>query len=70
MNLLSDDEIPVGLGMALAENVHAMERFGRMTGQERQTFINRSRQVHSKEEMKQLVYSLGRQEDRISNFDR
>lgn len=31
MSILNNDEIPVGLSMALAENLHAMEKFGRMT---------------------------------------
>lgn len=58
MNLLSNDEIPEGLGMALAENLHAMERFGKMSESERQAFISRSRNVGSKQEMQSLVSSL------------
>lgn len=63
MNLLNDDEIPIGLGMALAENVYAMERFGNMDKAERTDFVNRSRNVNSKQEMRELVSSLdGRNE--------
>ena len=58
MNLLNNDEIPVGLSMALAENLHAMERFSNMNETERQDFINRSRNVGSKQEMRGLVSSL------------
>ena len=58
MNLLNNDEIPVGLSMALAENLHAMERFGNMNESERQAFINRSRNVNSKQEMRSLVSGL------------
>lgn len=58
MNILNNDEIPVGLSMALAENLHAMERFSNMNGAERQDFINRSRNVGSKQEMRSLVSSL------------
>ena len=58
MNLLNNDEIPVGLSMALAENLRAMERFSNMNETERQDFINRSRNVGSKQEMRGLVSSL------------
>lgn len=58
MSILNNDEIPVGLSMALAENLHAMERFSNMAEQERQEFINRSRNVGSKQEMRSLVADL------------
>lgn len=58
MSIFNNDEIPVGLSMALAENLHAMERFGNMTETERQDFINQSRNVGSKQEMRSLVSNL------------
>lgn len=58
MSILNNDEIPVGLSMALAENLHAMERFSNMEERERQEFISRSRGVNSKQEMKSLVSGL------------
>lgn len=62
MNILNNDEIPMGLSMALAENLYAMERFGNMTDAERKEFINRSRNVGSKDEMRNLVSGLERME--------
>ncbi|MGN0394816.1 MAG: hypothetical protein ACI4EF_05590 [Coprococcus sp.] len=58
MNILNNDEIPVGLSMALAENLHAMERFGKMTEAERNEVIRRSKNVGSKQEMRSLVSGL------------
>lgn len=58
MSILNNDEIPVGLSMALAENLHAMERFSNLSEPERQDFINRSRSVSSKQEMRSLVSGL------------
>lgn len=58
MSVLNNDEIPVGLSMALAENLRAMERFSNMNDQERQEFISRSRSVGSKQEMRSLVSGL------------
>ncbi|MDE6761007.1 MAG: hypothetical protein K2J90_10070 [Lachnospiraceae bacterium] len=58
MSILNNDEIPVGLSMALAENLHAMERFSNMDESEKQEFIRRSRAVSSKQEMRSLVSGL------------
>lgn len=58
MGILNNDEIPVGLSMALAENLHAMEKFSNMAESEKQEFIRRSRAVSSKQEMRSLVSGL------------
>lgn len=58
MSIFNNDEIPVGLSMALAENLHAMERFGNMNESQRQDFIQQSRSVGSKQEMRSLVSGL------------
>lgn len=59
MNILNNDEIPVGLSMALAENIRAMERFGNMGEQERKEVINQAKQAGSKQEMRSIVSGLG-----------
>ena len=58
MQILNNDEIPVGLSMAFAENLHAMERFSHMTEAEQKKFVGRSRLVQSKQEMRSLVSDL------------
>lgn len=58
MNILNNDEIPAGLSMALAENLHAMEKFGKMTDAQREEIIRRSRNAESKQEMRNLVSDL------------
>lgn len=55
MSLLNNDEIPLGLGMALAQNMDAMRVFSTMNESSRQNVIDRSRQVNSKQEMENLV---------------
>ena len=52
------EQIPIGLGMGLAMQPTAMERFAAMSEAERETFVARTRQVQSKEEMQQLIDSL------------
>lgn len=58
MSLLNNDEIPLGLGMALAQNMDAMRVFSSLSESSRQSVIDRSRQVNSKQEMEHLVSGL------------
>lgn len=58
MSLLNDDGIPLGLGMALAQNMDAMRTFSSMSESARQDVIDRSRHVQSKQEMENLVNGL------------
>ncbi len=44
--------------MALAQNTPALERFGQMTHQQRQTFIDRAHNARSEREMEQIVSSI------------
>ena len=60
MSLLNNDEIPLVLGMALAQNMDAMRVFSTMNESSRQHVIDRSRQVNSKQEMENLVAGLTR----------
>jgi len=57
-DLLHDTEIPLGLGMALAENVDALSRFSQLTAQQRQAFLGKCKAVTSKAEMQNLVRTL------------
>ena len=50
--------LPVGFGMALAQNAPAMRAFGSMSEAEQQSVLERTKQVRSKNEMRQLVSEL------------
>lgn len=58
MSILNNDEIPVGLSMAFAENLRAMERFSNMDEQDRQNVIEKARHASSKQEMRSIVSGL------------
>ena len=58
MDLLSDNELPLGLGMALARNTEALDRFAAMTPEQQQRIIDRTHAVESKAEMQQLVRQI------------
>ena len=50
--------LPVGLGLAFANNRAAMDRFSGMSDDEKKEFVERSRGVMSRKEMDSLVGSL------------
>lgn len=55
-NLLS--EVPIGFGMALAQNLDAMNSFANLDKDKQQEVINKTTGIHSKQEMQQFVSSL------------
>ena len=55
---MEQQEIPQGLGMALARYPDAMQRFGAMSEAERQPVIDSAHAVQSKQEMQALVERL------------
>lgn len=48
-------ELPLGFGMALAQNEQAMKKFEEMTREQKTAVINSARRVNSKNEMNNLV---------------
>lgn len=54
-------ELPLGFGMALAQNEAAMQAFEAMTEPEKEAVIRKTHSVRSKREMQQLVDQLGSQ---------
>lgn len=58
MSLLNDDAVPIGFGMALAQNLNAMKHFSGMTEAEKEEILNRARDASSKKEMDSLIESL------------
>jgi len=57
-NETSHLEIPLGLGMALAQNVNAMNHFASMNRRAQQEIVSEARAVSSKAEMQRYVDSL------------
>lgn len=54
----TDSGIPLGLGMALAQNEAAMGQFEKLSEGQRNLFVASAGMVHSKKEMQQLVQDL------------
>lgn len=52
-------ELPLGFGMALAQNEAAMKQFESLTEAEKHAVLQRTHSVRSRAQMQQLVAELG-----------
>ena len=57
-NTIPDGELPLGLGLAMAQRPEAMERFAALPEAEREALVNRARGARSKQEMRACVDAL------------
>lgn len=55
---MSKIELPLGFGMALAQNENAMQKFESLSESEKRTVIEKTHNVNSKSEMRKLVNDL------------
>ena len=51
-------DMPLGFGMALAQNPAAMDAFSALDGEQRRQVLEKSRRIRSREEMRSYVDSL------------
>jgi len=51
-------KVPIGFGMALAQNTAAMNQYARLPEEQKQDILNRAHNVRSEKEMYSLVASL------------
>jgi len=59
MNSDITQDMPLGFGMALAQNTAALERFSALSEQQRRSIVEGARSVSSKQEMREYVKSIG-----------
>lgn len=52
-------DLPMGFGMALAQNPQAMNRFAALSPEEQKQVVNGTHAVHSKQEMAAYVNRIG-----------
>lgn len=57
--IMNQRDLPLGLGMALAQNESAMKRFEGMSETEKQSIIQMAKGVSSKREMRAIVDGIG-----------
>ena len=58
-DLLSNKEVPIGMGMALAMNTDAMAKFSSLDESGKQKVIEGAHGINSKQEMQQYVNHIG-----------
>ena len=58
MGIINDDAVPLGFGMALAQNLTAMNRYSSLTEAEKEDLLNRARDAKNKKDMSALVDEL------------
>ncbi len=51
-------QVPLGFGMALAQNFNAMNAYSCMTDEEKEALVNRARNARSEQEIHDIVNSL------------
>ena len=59
---IEHNDIPLGLGMALSQNIGAMEYFAALPEEQKQAVIQATHQIHSKQEMHDFVQKLSQQQ--------
>ena len=57
-SFINGPDVPLGFGMALAQNPIAMDVFSGLSEQARRQVLEKSRRIRSKEEMRSYVDSL------------
>ena len=51
-------KVPIGFGMALAQNFDAMAAYAAMTDDQKQAILNKAHNARSEKEMDQIVTSI------------
>ena len=55
---MNNEEIPIGFLMELAQHTDVLNRFSQLSENEQHQAIEKSRKIHSKNEMRQYVESI------------
>ena len=57
--------MPIGFGLSLAANAKSMEAFAKMDDAEKEAVVEKSRQMHTREDMEVFVNDLGENQEHI-----
>lgn len=58
MNFSNLDDMPLGFGMALAQDVEAMKQFSKLPVNKQKEIISKTRNINSRQEMQAYVQQL------------
>lgn len=65
-NIGQGGNMPIGFGLSLAANAKSMEAFAQMSDAEKEATVEKSRRMHTREDMQRFVNSLGESGDERS----
>ena len=63
-NIGEGGHMPIGFGLSLAANAKSMEAFANMSDAEKERTVEKSRHMHSRQDMERFVNSLAGEENR------
>ena len=66
MDHLTKGDVPLGLGMAFAQNVQAMNQFASLSKEQQQAILNKAGTIKSKQEMQSFVQSIAENKSSFS----
>ncbi len=58
-SVVDGNDIPLGMGMAFAEDLSALTKFVSLSHAEQQKMIERAHNVNTQEEMRELIKGIG-----------
>ena len=61
-NIGEGGDMPIGFGLSLAANAKSMKAFSNMSDAEKEAVVEKSRQMHTRQDMERFVNSLGESE--------
>ncbi|QNM06788.1 hypothetical protein [Qiania dongpingensis] len=64
-NIGEGGDMPIGFGLSLAANSKSMKAFANMSDAEKENAVEKSRQMHTRQDMERFVNSLGEEKDRF-----
>ena len=64
-NIGQGGEMPIGFGLFLAANEKSMEAFSDMNDAQKEAAVERSRHMHTREDMEVFVNDLGKNQEKI-----
>lgn len=64
-NIGQGGDLPIGFGLSLAANEKSMEAFADMSDMEKEAVVEKSRQMHTREDMEVFVNDLGENQEHI-----
>lgn len=64
-NIGQGGELPIGFGLSMAANEKSMEAFSDMNDAQKEAVVEKSRQMHSREDMEGFVNDLGKNQKKM-----